>query len=155
MLPKTIPLSSRKHITVLLLAILLLICVENTRAQNIEIDFTGIRSPKGQIIVKIFSDEKSFQDDKAMKALKFRKSGIAGGALKGKCSLEPGTYGFALLDDENDNGVMEYNFIGMPKEGFGFSDFYLTGMKKPKFEQFKFTVRKDEHKKISMKLRYL
>ncbi|PQJ08792.1 hypothetical protein CJD36_022320 [Flavipsychrobacter stenotrophus] len=70
-------------------------------------------------------------------------------------NLEPGVYGFALLDDENGNGTMDYNMFGMPKEGFGFSDFYLSGLKKPNFDQFKFTLRDHQQLKINMTLRYL
>ena len=138
-----------------LLSIAMLIGTQTLHAQNIEILFTGIASARGQIIVKIFTDEKNFKDDKAYKAVRFKKSEVANGALTGKLTLEPGIYGFALLDDEDGNGVMEYNMFGLPKEGFGFSNFYLTGMKKPKFEQFKFTLGKNQQLKVSMKLRYL
>lgn len=148
-------MSLSNKFTTLLLSIILLTSAGNIRAQNIEISFTGVRSTRGQIIVKIFTDEKSFQDGKALKALKFKKSGLTNGQLTGKLALDPGTYGFALLDDENDNNVMENNMLGMPKEGFGFSNFYLSGMKKPHFEQFKFTLNKGQQLKVNMKLRYL
>lgn len=141
--------------TSLSLIILLLIGTSHAHAQNIEILFSGIRSAKGQIIVKIFTDDKGFDDDKPVKKIMFPKQGITGGEMRGKLHLDPGTYGFALLDDENSTGVMEYNFVGMPKEGFGFSNFYLTGMKKPHYEQFKFVLGREERRTITMKLRYL
>lgn len=124
-------------------------------AQNIQIQFTGIRSPKGQIVVKIYENDKSFEDDKPCKTVKFPKQGITNGQMNSAISLPPGTYGFALLDDENGNSRMEYNLVGMPKEGFGFSDFYLTGFKKPQFHQFKFTLAPNRTMNITMKVRYL
>lgn len=72
-----------------------------------------------------------------------------------KFDLPPGTYGLALLDDENNDDKMNYSFIGLPKEGFGFSNYYLSGLFKPKFEVFKFTVLKDQKQKVQMKIRYM
>src|SRR4051812_30400738 len=137
------------------LLVLVFTCITNGHAQNIEVLFTGIRSKQGQIQVKIFTDDKSFQDDKPIRTLKFNKHAVVNGQMTGKFSLDPGTYGLALLDDENNNSEMEYNLIGMPKEGFGFSNFYLTGLKKPRFEQFRFTLNKDQKLNINMKIRYL
>lgn len=137
------------------LLFLMLIKLPTLHAQNIDLLLTGIRSTVGQIIVKIYMDEAGFDDDKPIKTLKFKKTDLIKGEIASKLNLEPGTYGFALLDDENNNNLMNYNFFGMPEEGFGFSNFYLTGFKKPKFEQFKFTLRKDQKLKVSMKIRYL
>ncbi len=72
-----------------------------------------------------------------------------------KFSLDPGIYGLSLLDDENSNGKMEYNFFGIPKEGFGFSDYYHTGITKPKFDAFKFSIDKDQTKRITIRIRYM
>lgn len=122
-------------------------------AQTVYLRFSGIRSSKGQIIVKVYTDDKGFEDNKPIKTVKFTKR--SAGTMAATIDLEPGTYGIALLDDEDGNTKMEYNMIGMPKEGFGFSDFYLTGLKKPKFEQFKFTLSPNQKKNIEMKIRYL
>jgi uncharacterized protein (DUF2141 family) len=137
------------------LIVLLPICALEAQAQNIEIFFSGIRSAKGQIIVKVFTSSEGFDDDKPVKAIKFNKVGMAGGEMTGKLDLEPGVYGLALLDDENGDTEMEYNMLRMPKEGFGFSNFYLTGLKRPKFEQFKFVLQKGQKLKVNMKARYL
>lgn len=130
------------------------LCV-NAQSPNIEILFTDIRSSQGNIIVKIFTDNQSFKDDKEVGKVKFSKADALSGNLIGKISLQPGEYGLALLDDENNNNEMDYNFIGLPKEGFGFSNFYLTGFNRPEFERFKFTVSENRTVKITMKLRYL
>jgi uncharacterized protein (DUF2141 family) len=140
---------------IIALITLLFTFIANAQAQNIEVLFSGIRSTRGQIVVKVFVDEKGFDDDKPVKILKFNKQGAVNGEKIEKFNLDPGVYGLALLDDENSNSEMEYNFIGMPKEGFGFSNFYLSGLKKPKFDQFKFTLNKEQKLRINMKIRYL
>lgn len=146
--------NTQYHIRSCALALFLLLS-SFARAQNMEVYFRGLRSSKGQVMVKVFTDEKTFRDDTPLRVLKFSKQSMANGAMKATFDLSPGIYGLALLDDENNSGKMEYNFVGMPKEGFGFSNFYLTGLSKPHFDQFRFTVKDSKPMTIEMKLRYL
>jgi len=81
------------------------------------------------------------------------KSQASGGKLTVSYDLKPGTYGIAILDDENSNGKMDYGMV-LPKEGFGFSDYYHTGMSSPTFDKFDFTL-KNENRSVQIKVRYL
>jgi uncharacterized protein (DUF2141 family) len=126
-----------------------------SEAQDIEVTVSGLRNPTGQIVIGIFKDEATFKKEKAYISKSFQKKEIVNGEMKFKFNLEPGIWGFALLDDENNSGLMEYNFIGIPKEGFGFSDYYHSGFTRPKFEAFKFILKKGEAKKISVRVRYM
>lgn len=125
------------------------------KAQNIEVTFSGIRSSAGQIRLEVFIDEEGFEKEKGIMIKYFKKLKLVKGEMNVKFDLPPGTYGLALLDDENNDDKMNYSFIGMPKEGFGFSNYYLSGLFKPKFEVFKFTVVKGQNQKILMKIRYM
>ncbi|MCG3167033.1 MAG: hypothetical protein POELPBGB_02816 [Bacteroidia bacterium] len=147
----------KPHHKALALFLLLLLFTGFTTltAQNIEVKIAGMRSTSGQIHIKIFKDDRSFKDDKEYRKLSYKKDGAVNGEMTVKFNLEPGTYGFALLDDESNNGQMDYNFIGLPDEGFGFSNFYLTGLNRPKFDLFKLTVKPDQAQNVLMKVRYL
>lgn len=124
-------------------------------AQNVEVTITGIRAEKGQIVVGVFKDNESFQIEKSFLEKRFAKSDISDGKLTVKFNLESGTWGLSILDDENLNGKMEYNFLGMPKEGFGFSNYYLTGLTKPKFDAFKFDITDGQKRKIDIRVKYM
>jgi uncharacterized protein (DUF2141 family) len=50
---------------------------------------------------------------------------------------------------------MNYALPCIPKEGFGFSNFYLTKLKRPKFDTFSFEVKADTHITIVCRMRYL
>ena len=42
-----------------------------------------------------------------------------------RCDFEdipPGTYALAVVHDENMNGKLDTNLLGIPKEGYGFSN---------------------------------
>ncbi|OFY78115.1 MAG: hypothetical protein A2V46_07655, partial [Bacteroidetes bacterium RBG_19FT_COMBO_42_7] len=93
-------------------------------AQDVEVIITGIRAEKGQIVIGVFKDNESFRKEESFLEKRFVKNGISNGEMRVKFSLEPGIYGLSLLDDENSDGKMEYNFVRLPKEGFGFSDYY-------------------------------
>lgn len=122
--------------------------------ENVTLNITNLRSVKGNVIVKVFNTQQGFKDSKPVAQFKFEKKAVAKGVLNVKCTLKPGTYGLALLDDENANGEMDNNFVGMPKEGFGFSDYYHTGMSRPVLDDFKITI-KNEPVRTTMKVRYL
>ena len=50
---------------------------------------------------------------------------------------------------------MGYNMFGIPKKDFGFSNFVLKKLRKPRFKDFSFTVSGKENKKIDVKIMYL
>ena len=51
-----------------------------------------------------------------------------------------GIYAVGVLHDENANGMLDKNFIGMPKEGTGASNDALGKMGPPSFQDAKFVV---------------
>lgn len=134
---------------------LLFICLASyIQAQRVaEIKVTDIRSAKGKILLNVFKDNASYDDEKPYKKLTFDKKEIINGTLVLHCDLEPGVYGFTMVDDENDNGKIDKNFIGIPKEGFGFSNFFMEKMKKPTFDDFKVDLKSQP--KIVIKVKYM
>jgi uncharacterized protein (DUF2141 family) len=142
----------------LLLPFILLITIAQgirPDAQEVEVTITGLRNTQGQVVFGIFRDDKTFQKEEAFLSISFQKKDIREGIMKVSFSLDPGIWGITLLDDENMNSKMEYNFLGIPREGFGFSDFYASGLKKPVFDDFRFTLEKGQKKKITIRVRYI
>lgn len=136
------------------LILLLLLPAVSIDAQTVDVTVTGIKSEKGQIAIGVFLDEESFRTEEAYLEIQFPKKDIRDGVMTVSFSLKPGVYGLTLLDDENSNRKMEYNFLGIPKEGFGFSGYYHTGITRPKFDDFRFTVVQGQEMKISVRMKY-
>jgi uncharacterized protein (DUF2141 family) len=122
---------------------------------DVEIMVKKIKNAKGKILIGIFKDNPSFEKETPFKSIILTKEALSNGTLKVKMQLEPAIYGASLLDDENDNRKMDYNFLGFPKEGFGFSNYYFSGFSKPKFDVFKFEVKPNTNPKIEMVIRYM
>jgi len=143
-----------KSVVILILSNLLFSGMFSVKAQNIELNISGIRSEKGQVIIGVFRDNETFRKETPYEQFKFEKSNIFDNTLKLSFSLEPGLYGFTLLDDENSNGLMDYSFMGIPKEGFGFSGYDHKGMRKPHFDSFKYEIRQHEIYMININVKY-
>ena len=134
--------------------IAILIVSSVVKAQTITIEFTDIRSSKGQLLLGVYDNEKDYKDKIAIKKQTVYKINLKEGKLTTIITgLEPGTYGIALLDDEDYDREMAFRFF-LPNEGFAFSDYYHSSYSRPVYDDFKFVLGKED-KKIVMKLRYL
>lgn len=114
----------------------------------------GVRNNKGEISLGIFRSQQEFTNEKPSIEKIFPKTGLRAGILRIEFKLEPGNYGIAVLDDENKDGEMNYNIIGMPLEGFGFSNFVSSGLRKPRYSDFSFDVKPGENR-VHVKMRYV
>lgn len=138
----------------LISVLLLLFCATSAFSQSLSIEISGIRSSKGKICLAFFRNEKDFKSENPAFTKTIYKSQAKNGSINVKYTdIKSGQYGIALLDDENGDGKMNYSFF-IPIEGFGFSDYYHTGLRKPAFSQFCFNF-KDVDKTIKIKVRYM
>ncbi|MCR0981088.1 DUF2141 domain-containing protein [Roseomonas populi] len=65
----------------------------------------------------------------------------------------PGTYAIAVYHDENDDHDFNRTLIGMPAEGYGFSNDAPTVTGLPSFDAVRFTVPPGESR-MTIRLRY-
>ena len=103
-------------------------------AENVvHVEISGLRSDKGQMLCALFSSPEAFpkKTDKAVVRLTAK---IA--ERRATCDftgVAPGTYAVSVVHDENSNGKLDTNFIGMPREGVGASNDAKGHMGPPKF----------------------
>jgi uncharacterized protein (DUF2141 family) len=57
--------------------------------------------------------------------------------------LKPGLYAVMITHDENGNGKLDTNIVGMPLEGYGFSNNPRV-MRKPTWDEARFEIGKDD-----------
>ncbi len=68
--------------------------------------------------------------------------------------LAPGEYAIAVYHDENSDFEMNTNALGIPKEGFGFSNNPRILFGAPKYKKVKFRLKENESKKMEIKLKH-
>lgn len=139
----------------LLLLFITFLSFANTFGQTtLKINVTGLRSSKGNIRLAFYNNSESFDKEKALFIRIVPKEKITKGTFTiTYTDLKSGTYGIAILDDENANNKMDYGLM-LPDEGFGFSNYYHTSMSRPKFEKFSFKLN-NEPKTVEIKVRYM
>lgn len=135
--------------------VLIFIAFEARTQTQALIQVSELRSNEGHIIVAIFDNEKSFVDEKPKMHKTFKKTNVKDSRLNLRFDLPAGSYGITIVDDENKSGDLDYNFLGIPKEGFGFSDYYHTGLTKPTLKDFKVQIKKGKTNKFNCKVRYI
>ena len=125
-----------------------------TDTHKLSIEISGIRNDKGALLIGVFMSHECFRDEKPEYEFSLPKAGIENGRIALKIELPAGRYGISVLDDENGDGRMKYNILGIPREGFGFSGYMSRGMKKPRFSDFSFDLRSGENT-VKVKMRYM
>jgi uncharacterized protein (DUF2141 family) len=84
----------------------------------LEVTVTGIRNSNGHVLVAV-CDRKTFLSPTC--AYHGRASAQPGPVVVRITGIPAGVYAVEAYHDENDNKQLDRNFIGMPKEGMGFS----------------------------------
>ena len=124
-----------------------LFAVSGVIAQTrIEIDVERVRSDQGVIRVAIYADKSEYPDN-PFRTCTFEKDSLKEERIKLIiCDLPPGDYGFAILDDENRSGRMDYNLLGLPQERFGFGNNVRPFIHTPAYERCVVKIRKGINK---------
>jgi uncharacterized protein (DUF2141 family) len=104
---------------------------------NLLVKINYIKNEEGQIAIALYRSEKEF--------MKTRFQGKLVNAAKGTVevifeNLPAGEYAISILHDANQNGKMDTNWIGIPKEGYGFSNDVIGTLGPPSFDKAKFTL---------------
>jgi uncharacterized protein (DUF2141 family) len=137
-----------------IIVIVLLLSGNFLEAQILNVHIKNIRNTKGQLCLAIFEDQAAFLAEKTCWAMKCNKKNIVNGELNLQIPFRAGQWAFSVLDDENQNGKMDYNFIGIPLKGFGFSNYLHKGLHRPVFKDFGFNIGKNETKLITVQMKY-
>lgn len=68
--------------------------------------------------------------------------------------IPAGTYAVTILHDENSDGKMNFNWIGMPTEGYGFSNGATATLLPPSFDAASFRFDGEGILSITIKIVY-
>lgn len=111
------------------------------------VEFDGIKQAKGtKVYVALYNSEDSFLKNPLKGVIVAVKNGKARAIIK---DLKPGTYAVSSFYDKNDNGKMDTNFLGIPKEPTGLSNNAKARFGPPKYKDAKFEITADKTIKIN------
>lgn len=110
------------------------------------IEINNLSNSKGKVLLEVYDGDKNVI------------TGVKGSIENNSCSiviknLKPRKYAFRYFHDENYNDKLDTNWIGIPNEGFGFSNNAIGTFGPPAFEKWIFELEAD--KKINCIPKYM
>ena len=100
---------------------------------------TNVRNTIGTVDCALFSSPSGFPVDVMRAAIRFTAMKVPD--ARAHCDfddLAPGSYALVVLHDENMNGRIDTNWLGIPKEGYGFSNNARSPFGSPSFAEASF-----------------
>ena len=107
----------------------------------IHVEISGLRNDKGQMLCALFSSAEAFPKKPERAVARLTSKIVERHATCDFTGVAPGTYAVSVVHDENSNGKMDTNFIGMPREGVGASNDAKGHMGPPKFSAASFAYQ--------------
>lgn len=123
--------------------------------QSLTVTITRLENNNGSVLVSLFREGAGFPDDASRATGKMKVSIANNSARAVFTNIPPGQYAVAILHDENNNQKMDKNFLGLPKEGYGFSNNASAPFGPPSFRKASFTHTALRPTEISIKTKYL
>jgi uncharacterized protein (DUF2141 family) len=108
-------------------------------AGELGVELRGLRNTRGMVHVCLTREAAHFPDCAGDPHAVRRSLPAAQAARFGIADIGPGTYALSIIHDENGNGRLD-TFMGIPREGFGFSRNPPIRMGPPRFDETTFEV---------------
>jgi uncharacterized protein (DUF2141 family) len=119
---------------------------------TLTVTITGFPSSKGTAMVALYNSAESYEGTEG-EDLSNQKVKIEGQKAQVIfVNLPYGWYGISFYHDENNNGKMDKNPMGIPKEAYGFSNNAKGRFGKPGFQDIKFQLDSPE-KEITINIK--
>ncbi len=104
---------------------------------GVDVTIASVRSSAGHVLVAICDRQTFLQETCRYRG---RAQAVPGVVTVHIAGVPPGVYAAQAYQDENDNGKVDRNFFGIPKEGIGFSNGAKMRFGPPSFADAAFTL---------------
>lgn len=125
-----------------IITIAMLLLASSSSEHNLIVEIDNVAPNKGKLYLAFWDNKNDFLNNEKTTFVK----AIDGNKKKLNVKIptvKKGWWAMAILQDENDNKKMDYNFFGVPQENFGFSNNPTIFMSEPSFDECKFNLQSD------------
>jgi uncharacterized protein (DUF2141 family) len=118
-------------------------------AADLTVEIQGIKPATGHVVIAVYNNAKDFPVPE--KRMTF-KSVVAENSVTSVtfADLEPGRYAVVAYQDENNNGKLDKNLLGVPSEPYGFSNHARGRMGPPSFDAAAVDLSSNMHVSIDL-----
>lgn len=132
----------------LLLGVIIAAASATTYAQTLKVVVKNVKSAQGNVLIALYNAEDAFMK----KPFKTLAATASQGAMELIFpNLPAGKYAFSIIHDENGNNELDTKFMGIPKEGFGFSNNAMGMFGPPDFKKASFNFTAEATAAIELK----
>ncbi len=104
-----------------------------TQKSQLTVEINGLKNRQGQVCLSLFASSRGFPSSSSS-AIQSQCVAIAATPLSVTFkNLQPGSYAVAVLHDTNNDNKANRNGLGIPIEGFGFSENPVIRTGPPRF----------------------
>lgn len=112
---------------------------ERADTSSLVVQIKGLKNTNGKVNIALYNSGSSFNNPDQIYRSCF--ADISANPLEVSFdSLPSGDYAFAVFHDENNNQNLDQNFLGIPKEGFCFSNNAMGSFGPPNYDKAKFNI---------------
>ena len=105
------------------------------------LELSGLGEASGDLYIAVYDTEASWLGDDTYLDKKVAiADALEGDLVRTEVVLPPGEYAVSIFHDRNNNGELDTNFIGMPKEPIAMSNNARPKFGPPKYEDAVFSV---------------
>jgi uncharacterized protein (DUF2141 family) len=115
---------------------------------TLHIQLQNVERAEGKIRVAVFDEPQSFVREEPAVQSKVLSAVTTGAVAFSIPDLSYGHYAIAIYHDINNNGKLDRNTLGIPKEPYAFSNDPHAKWQAPDFEATKFLFSQDQQKAV-------
>lgn len=111
------------------------VALASAETANVKLTVSNIHSQVGKLYISVYDSKDTFLGDSKFYAEEVSLENLKDGKLEVGLSLPYGQYAISVHHDNNANGKMDRNFVGIPKEPVGLSNGHVPRFGPPKFSK--------------------
>ncbi|MEQ9468110.1 MAG: DUF2141 domain-containing protein [Ekhidna sp.] len=119
------------------LLLLAALCSNAQQSCELVVKVENIKTQKGSIMIAVYDHQDRFLSKEILSDGKIINKDVVEFSFKG---LGEGFYAISIFQDENGNGKLDSNFMGIPTEPYAFSNNAKGMFGPPSFEDCRFEV---------------
>jgi len=116
------------------------ISAQQSEKDTLILKVTNIKKAVGDIYVAVYNNEKDYMENRFAEAIVAVESE---NELEVKIEMPKGKYDISIFHDTNEDGELSTNFLGIPKEPYGFSNNPKAKFGPPSYEESLFEFKAD------------
>jgi uncharacterized protein (DUF2141 family) len=114
---------------------------QTVNGATVRVELTGLQDASGNAYIAVYNSEDAWLgDDTVLQQKIVIAAALDGEVVRTELALPPGEYAFSIFYDSNNNGKLDTNFLGIPKEPLALSNNARAKYGPPKYADAVFRV---------------